>query len=202
MTNAPDDDDLRRMIARADPSASLHPLRSDQLTRLTETTINRKDTIDGSRTRPARTTRRAWALGGGGVGIAAIAAAAFIVPGTWGPATSSTTLNQPAGGGPAAMCAEVTPDALAGYDSAFRAVVTTVEGDMVTLTVSDTFKGDIDKTVMVPQGDGGGVDGEPLVFADGGTYLISTQDGTIVTCGVSGQDTPELDALYRQAFAR
>lgn len=201
MTNTPDGDDLRRFIAHADPSVSLTPLRGDQITRLTENTMahNTSTTTNPS---PTRLSRRAWLLGGSGVGVAAIAAAVFIGSAAVGPATSATMLTQPPSGGPAAMCAELTPDALTSYDTAFRAKVTTIEKNMVTLTVSDTFKGEVSNTVTAPQGDGAVVDGAPLVFNEGGTYLISTRDGMIVTCGASGEESPALDSIYQRAFTQ
>lgn len=190
-------EDTRRLIARADPSASLAPLRGDEVARLLEVTMTNTTTPTNSASR--RSNRRRWVIGGAS-GLAAAAAAAVVIPLAAGPAIGATSLEQPASGGPAAMCAEVTADAIASYDTAFSAQVASIDGGTVTLTVQDRLHGDMKNTVTVPQGDGAGIDGAPLVFVDGGDYLISTRDGMIITCGVSGENTPELSSLYQQAF--
>ncbi len=195
MTDA-DQERTRRLLRAADPASSLPPLRSDQIVRLMEDTVNTQNTP----TR-ARVTRRGLLAGGLGVGVAAVAAAAFAVPALVGTSMAATELTQPVAGGPAAMCAQVTPDAVASIGTAFRADVTGIDDGTVTLSVTERFEGEVGDTVTVAQGTGGGVDGEPIVFVDGETYLISANgDGMIVTCGVSGVADAGLTAVYEAAF--
>jgi hypothetical protein len=190
----PDAHELRRLIRAADPASSLAPLRDDQLARLVE---------DAMTQNPARTTarRRAPLFAGLGALAGGLAAAAVALTLALGPGSAPTRLDQPpAGSGLSAMCAVVTAEAIADSDTAFRAEVTGIDGDVVTLSVLDVLHGDVGDTVTAPQGGGTAIDGEPLQFAEGATYLLATRDGVISTCGLSGEDSPELEALYTEAF--
>ena len=190
----PDAHELRRLIRAADPASSLAPLRDDQLARLAE---------DAMTQNPARTTarRRAPLFAGLGALAGGLAAAAVALTLAFGPGSAPTRLDQPpAGSGLSAMCAVVTAEAIADSDTAFRAEVTGIDGDVVTLSVLDVLHGEVGDTVTAPQGGGTAIDGEPLQFAEGATYLLVTRDGVISTCGLSGEDSPELEALYTEAF--
>ncbi|PTL72566.1 hypothetical protein C1I63_06690 [Rathayibacter caricis DSM 15933] len=190
----PDAHELRRLIRAADPASSLAPLRDDQLARLVE---------DAMTQNPARTTarRRAPLFAGLGALAGGLAAAAVALTLALGPGSAPTRLDQPpAGSGLSAMCAVVTAEAIADSDTAFRAEVTGIDGDVVTLSVLDVLHGEVGDTVTAPQGGGTAIDGEPLQFAEGETYLLATRDGVISTCGLSGEDSPELEALYTEAF--
>lgn len=191
-----DQDDLRRVIRRVDPSASLAPLRRDELTRLTEDTMTRIDPAPVG----ARTPRRGWLLAGGGIVVAA--AAAFLLPMALAPAAPPTRLELAPDGGLNASCAQITPDVIAQADDAFRATVTSIQDGVVTLSVDDRFHGEIGDTVEVAQGEDTVTDGAPLVFEDGATYLLAATDGVIMTCGFSDVDSPELDVIYQEAFPR
>jgi hypothetical protein len=99
------------------------------------------------------------------------------------------------------MCAQVTPEAVAGAGTSFRADVRSIADGTVTLSVSERFAGEVGDTVTVTQGVGAGIDGEPIVFVDGESYLLSaTTDGVIITCGVSGIADEGLTAVYDAAF--
>lgn len=190
----PDAQELRRLIRAADPASSLAPLRDDQLARLAEDAMTQK---------PATTTarRRAPLFAGLGALAGGLAAAAVALTLALGPGSAPTRLDQPpAGSGLSAMCAVVTAEAIADSDTAFRAEATGIDGDVVTLSVLDVLHGEVGDTVTAPQGGGTAIDGEPLQFAEGATYLLATRDGVISTCGLSGEDSPELEALYSEAF--
>lgn len=194
----PDAHELRRLIRAADPASSLAPLRDDQLARLAEDAMTQKPA-----TTPARTTarRRAPLFAGLGALAGGLAAAAVALTLALGPGSAPTRLDQPsAGSGLSAMCAVVTAEAIADSDTAFRAEATGIDGDVVTLSVLDVLHGEVGDTVTAPQGGGTATDGEPLRFDEGSTYLLATRDGVISTCGLSGEDSPELEALYTEAF--
>lgn len=194
--NDADQDRMRRLLRAADPASSLPHLRSDQIVRLTEDTMTAQNT--SSRT---RVNRRGLLLGGLGAGVAAIAAVAFAVPAIVGTSGAATALTQPSSGGPAAMCAQVTPEAVAAAGTSFRADVQSIADGTVTLSVDERFAGEVGDTVTVTQGDGAGIDGEPIVFVDGESYLLSANaDGVIITCGVSGVADEGLTAVYDAAF--
>lgn len=141
---------------------------------------------------------RPWLVAGGGV-LAAGAAAAFLVPALLAP-PSVTVLRLSDADPVTQMCLEITPDVVAGADLAFRAEVTGIEGGTVTLRVTERFAGEVSDLVQVAQGDDTPIDGAPLVFAAGETYLISTDSDVIGSCGESGVASPELEAIYDAAF--
>ena len=39
-----------------------------------------------------------------------------------------------------------------------------------------------------------------ITFEAGSTYLVSAADGEVRSCGLSGEATPELEAIYEAAF--
>jgi hypothetical protein len=191
-----DDNQVIAWMRDADPVSDLTPLPAWQLERLKETAMTPTTTAA-----PARSRRRLVAV----VGISAAAAAAIIggvvLAGPGSPGGGVTALSAPAAGGPAAMCAEVTPEGLASSTLAFRGTVTSTADGLVTFRVDDVFTGDVEQTVTVPQGDSDmPVDGAAPVFEDGVTYLVSTTENTIQSCGLTGEDSPELSSLYDQAF--
>ncbi|WP_285135541.1 hypothetical protein [Microbacterium sp. lyk4-40-TSB-66] len=189
-------DALRRLLRTGDPASSLPPLRSDQIVRLSEDTVNPQN----ARPRP-RVNRRGVLVGALCAGAAAIAAVAFAVPAIIGTSVTATALTQPDAGGPAAMCAQVTPEAVEAAGTSFRAAVRSIADGTVTLAVTERFAGEVSDTVTVTQGQGAGIDGEPIVFVDGESYLLSaSSDGVIITCGVSGVADEGLTAVYDAAF--
>lgn len=194
-----DNERLRRLIQGADPASSLPPLRSDQIIRTTEEIMSRSDTD----TTVMATPRRHRRLLAGSLGLLAVAsAAAIVIPLATG-GNRVTVIEQPQAGGPAAMCSVVTPNSISGAHSAFRGTVTGIADGIVTLTVTDRFVGNLGDTVQTTQGVSAGVDGEPITFENGATYLIAiNSDDTILTCGASGPDSPELSTIYSQAFTK
>lgn len=195
MNDAPQDA-LRRLLRAGDPASSLPHLRSDQIVRLTEDTMNAQNATPRTRIR-----RPGLLLGAIGTGVAAVAAVAIAVPAIFGTPVATTALTQPGAGGPAAMCAQVTPEAVADAGTSFRADVRSIADGTVTLAVTERFAGEVGDMVTVTQGVGAGIDGEPIVFVDGESYLLSaTTDGVIITCGVSGIADEGLTAVYNAAF--
>lgn len=203
MTNRHDDehdDGALAWLRDADPASGLSPLPEWQLERLKETAVSKPSSTVPAR--PSRSRRRTLAV----AGVGALAAAAIVggvlvaAPGGGGDG-AVTALAAPPAGGPAAMCAEPTSEALASSTLAFRGTVTSISDGLVTFRVDDVYVGDVEQTVTVPQGDAEAVvDGAAPVFDDGTTYLVSTTDDVIRSCGLTGVDGPELAELYDQAF--
>lgn len=194
-----DDNQVVAWMRDADPVSDLPPLPKWQLEHLKETAMTTPATTPA----PVKSRRRFIAI----AGISAAAAAAIIGgvviagPNATTGGGAVTALSAPDAGGPAAMCAEVTPEALASSTLAFRGTVTSISDGLVTFRVDDVFTGDLEQTVTIPQGDPDSqVDGAAPVFQDGTTYLVSTTDDVIRTCGLTGEDTAALDTLYSQAF--
>lgn len=158
---------------------------------------------DSHDTDPAPRRRRSpWLIVGVGA-LAVGAAASLLLPFALGVTTggSASALRLPATGGPMDMCAQVTAEALAPAQLAFRAEVASIDDGTVTLRVLDRFAGDVGDTVAVTQAEESVVDGAPIVFERGVDYLIAADGDTILTCGLSATDSPELTSLYREAFA-
>jgi hypothetical protein len=194
MNNQPDD--TRRLIGRVDPAASLAPVSDVRLTRLTEDAMSTETTP-----RPVVRTRpglRTWAIAGAGT-LAAAAAAAVVLPSLLAP-PSVTTLQLSDADPLTTMCIQITPDVVAAADIAFRGEVTSIHDGIVSIHVTERFAGDVGDIVQVAQGEAIPIDGAPLVFVDGETYLVATQGTTIGNCGESGIVSPELEAIYDAAF--
>ena len=118
----------------------------------------------------------------------------------------ATVLALSAGTADPAMMSCIRPDAtvVAQSPTAFRGIVDSIGGDadteQVTLTVDRWYVGgDADVvTIAAPLGLEaltGSID-----FVEGEPYLISAFDGTVSYCGLSGAATPELQAMYDEAF--
>lgn len=193
--NNDNDEHLRKLLRTTDPARHLAPLDAHRAERLRE-----KIMLNPQSTPAAPRRRSAWLLGGAGtVGAAAAAAIALpLVIGTG--AASVTALSAPPAGGPAAACAEVTPDALHTATLAFRGNVTRIDGDTVTLTVTERFTGETADTVEISQGSPDLLDGSLPPFTTGGSYLVAASDGIVLGCGLTGVDTPPLAQVYDQAF--
>lgn len=179
-----------------DPAAAVRPLRADQTIALAERAADA-----GARRAPAPRSTRPVLLAGFAAAAAAIAVigAAVAIPLSNLPAPDAVTLEQ-VPGGIAAKC--MAPDAGMIAESAeamFRADVRDIAGGIVTLEVTETLAGEVASVVEVAQGDGMISDGGPLVFESGATYLLATSDGVILSCGLSGIASPELEALYADA---
>lgn len=99
-----------------------------------------------------------------------------------------------------ASCIALSADILADVPVAFAGTATSVDGEKVTLDVDEWYVGGDAATVELSAPAGlvaliGGID-----FQEGKQYLISAYDGTVSYCGMSGEATPELQALYDEAF--
>ncbi|GMA28054.1 hypothetical protein [Arenivirga flava] len=186
-----EDEQLRERLARIDPAATLQPASETEILRMVQNTIST----------PARTSsRKPLFLGLGALAVGAAAAAVVGIVLT-APGGDVTRLSAPSGGGPAAMCAELTPETMAGADLAVAGTVVSINGDDVTLEVTERFTGESADRIVVAQQDPD-LPSELSAgsFEQGQDYLISSIDGVITTCGQSGPASPELEQLYRAAF--
>jgi hypothetical protein len=97
-------------------------------------------------------------------------------------------------------CLAPDPSIVAQSPVAFRAVVDTVDGEQVTMTVDAWYAGgDADVVELTaPAGMEALIGG--LDFVPGASYLVSASDGVVSYCGLTGPATPELQAMYDAAF--
>jgi hypothetical protein len=194
-----DDHRLREQLRRVDPARDLAPLpptwlghRMEQM--MTDPTATARPTI----AEPAR-GRRVWLAAAAAAVL--VAGAAIVVPLALEGARTTEVLAQPGGGGiSAGSCLPVTPEGLLSQEKAFAAQVIAVDGDTVTLEVTERFAGEVADRVEVTQLDAIDSDFSSVVFEVSESYLVAAGDGTIRGCGLSGADNPELRAIYDAAF--
>ncbi|MFI5842694.1 hypothetical protein ACIA8K_23590 [Catenuloplanes sp. NPDC051500] len=195
-----DDDDLRARLRGADPAAGLSPLPPGTIDRLMEETMSRTEEKTGVP-----------------VLLVAAAAVVLVVVGVAGwllvrPGDSTDTLTA---AGPAAeiititatgvraKCVEPTAATLAERaDFAFAGTVTEVTGDVVSVRVSEVFRGAAAGQVEIAQTSGAS---EQLLgsggFETGREYLVSSSEGAMLICGYSGEAaTPGLREMFETAF--
>ncbi|GAA1927413.1 hypothetical protein [Nocardioides hwasunensis] len=122
-------------------------------------------------------------------------------PGTESPAAGGT-LALVADGTSTAKCAVPSAEVLAGFDTAFQGTVTSIEGGTVTLQVDQWYAGDEATTVTV---EAPSQDMQDLLmavdFEQGKTYLVSATGDRVTLCGFTAEKSPELEAMYTQAFS-
>lgn len=105
-----------------------------------------------------------------------------------------------AGNDSMASCLPLQADILADMSPAFAATTKSVEGETVTLEVDRWYAGGDADTVVLHAESGM----ESLIagfdFEVGQQYLITASQGNVNFCGASGLATPELTALFAEAF--
>lgn len=141
---------------------------------------------------------------------AALAATAVLLAGCGGAAdsgdsattTEPTTLELTVPATATGRCMPPNVDNLKAQDTAFEGVVTAVADGSATLDVTESLKGaDVDTaTVAAPS-----ADLQDLLiavdFQQGETYLVSSLDGEVSVCGLSGPKDDLLTGLYAEAYA-
>ena len=183
------DDELRALMRKADPSAGHPPLDDARIRRVVAAA--ERDGTTGPAPAATRTKKRLFA--GVSIGAAATAAAGALIAGL-----VATPAIQAPGPGPdetPAVCETPSVESLGEFDTAYEATATAVTGDDVTLTVTTVFAGSPGATLTVEQVP----DGTGVLFATGQTYLVASTDGFISPCE-SGPATDGLRQLYTRAF--
>ncbi len=196
------DDELRGRLRAADPAARLTPLSASQVTTLVET----------AGTLPARRPV-AWLVGAAAAVVVLITGIGFALLGSGGDSGDELQAGRGAEGSTAqttvpsvaltvaaqlGKCMMPNAEFLSGVDVAFQGTVSAVDGDLVTLTPTTTYAGAEAQTVTVSASTN---PESPLSFTVGGSYLVAATDGKVVGCGFSGPVTPELQAVYDEAFS-
>jgi len=223
------DDQLRDRIGRLDPlagsdcgDASIEPVSSPAARALLEDIMNTPLSLDrpaspsgGGRDRPW------WAMvGAAAATIAVVAVGVAVLTSGNGDddqqIAAPTTVAAPAPTEPSKlkvlelstgetdpmiqMCIEISPEVIADAQVAFRAVVDTVEADIVTMTIDEWYQGGDAQvvTLSAPAGLEALLGGIP--FVPGEQVLVTAYEGVVNYCGMSGPATPELQSLFDQAF--
>ncbi|GAA5112207.1 hypothetical protein GCM10023339_14930 [Alloalcanivorax gelatiniphagus] len=116
--------------------------------------------------------------------------------------TATGTLALTADGSMAGKCAVPSAETLAGFDTAFEGTVTSIDDGTATLTVAEWYAGDEASTVTVEAPSQALEDLLMAVdFEEGRTYLVSADGDRVTLCGFTAEKSPELEALYAEAFA-
>jgi hypothetical protein len=116
------------------------------------------------------------------------------------PSEAPDPSGNPAAGGGVASCLVYDPANLPAFDIVFDGSVTAVDGDQVTFTVNDGWKGaDGSVTLTVPDTDPALVGPMPA-FEVGGRYLVSAAGSTINACGYTLAYDAATAAAWAAAF--
>ena len=198
-------DELRERLARIDPMHSGVPTEATTSESSQELLEKIMSTPLKEKTESTPAPRRTWTIAVAAVAalVLAVAGGMALTGGDEAPVAAGPPLELTAGGEDImASCIAFSPEALDDVaELAFAGTVTAVDGDTVTLTVDEWYRGgDAGEVVLnAPQGMEALIGGIP--FAVGDAYLISAQGGSVNYCGFSGATTPELQAGFDAAFA-
>jgi hypothetical protein len=99
-----------------------------------------------------------------------------------------------------ASCIVLTADVLDDVPLAFAGTVTAIDGETVTLSVDEWYVGGDAEIVELSAPAGMEALIGSIEFTEGEQYLVSAYDGVVNYCGFSGPATPELQAIYDEAF--
>lgn len=202
------DEELRQRLRRLDPvpeavamEPTTHPSSRARLEKImnTDTQTDTDGTAPGSDTGRPPVPRWATRLLAAAAAVAAVALAGVALAGG-GDEPETMDLALPSSD-VMASCLPVSADLLAPVPVAFEATAAEVDGEAVTLEVERWFAGG-DADLVTLRAAGGMealIDG--FEFEVGERYLVSAVEGTVNFCGFSGPATPELTALYDDAFA-
>jgi hypothetical protein len=193
-----DDERLAQRLRELDPARAVAPLPEHRIEDIMN--IPTREADEGTQQTPTTTGRMRRRLVVAGLATAAAVAivASVIVGQPRAGDTLALSLPDP---GISTACAPLAAEFIADTDVAFEGRVTAIAGDAVTMEVLHQYTGEPASTVTVPQGTDELIELTTERFEVGGTYLISAVDGVVTTCGMSGTSTPELKALYEEAFS-
>ncbi|MBA2954419.1 hypothetical protein GON03_08800 [Nocardioides sp. MAH-18] len=202
------DDELRQRMSAADPASTLPPGDPAGVARLVEDVMSTELTTENRETGTRERSRLTWVVAAAAVLV--IAGAGFFGvraltgddptsdPVATEPASVELAVSDTAGSG---KCMVPTPEALAQAQVAFDGTVTSIEGDTVVLEPTTWYAGGPATSVVLDapseqmQRVASGV-----AFEVGGRYLVSAVGGHVTLCGFSAPYSPELAAVYEQAF--
>lgn len=201
------DDELRARLQRIDPApieVAVEPPTTPSARAHLES-IMRTNTDTEGLVVPlsAPPYRRRWLLAGAAaiVAIAGVGAVALAGDDDGADVASGPPLELSLGAADTmASCLPVDAALLADMPVAFAGTATAVDGEAVTLEVDRWYQGG-DAEVVELRATGG----QAALIAGfdlevGERYLISASEGTVTFCGFSGPATPELTALFDEAF--
>ena len=207
------DDDLRTRLSRLDPAPASEPVDPSTSPRARELLERTVQTPVQVRTedRPRRVWRKPATLTAAAIAVVVLGVGAVIAssggssskPQTTLPPRAKTVLALKAPGAARPglnTCIQFSVDTLKTHPVAFGGTVTAIADTTVTLTVDHWYKGGTADVVTIARTSTnpafeGGVD-----FEVGKHYLVTASDGTVTTCGFTGENTPDLERAFAEAF--
>lgn len=202
------DDELRERLRAIDPAAvtPVEPADGPRAAALLEQIMN-TPIIPDSLVEPSPPSRgrRNW-LWGTLLGLGAVAGVTVGMLVSNGkdssaPPAAVTAEYQLSGGVSMGMCINLNEYVPEPSLEGFRGVVTAIEGDTVTLQVSQWYRGGPADQVILHVSDVSIPALDGIEFVMGGDYLVAVaDDGAVRTCGISGLYSDDLAALYTKWF--
>lgn len=201
------DEALQQRLRRLDPTegTSIEPATGPRAAVLMEQIMNTPTTNNPELAEHPSPARR-WPkfVLAGGAAVAILGGGAFAVGSFGGSSSKAPTTVEFSMGEPVdpmlSMCLPVTDYVPVPGLVGFRGTVTDVADGTVTVDVGEWFAGgDADQVLLSTEGLGSpALDG--IEFVEGGEYLVAVFDGTVLTCGLSGQAEPTLEGIYQGWF--
>jgi hypothetical protein len=202
-------DELHDRLNASDPAASLPPADPERVARLLEDVMSTELTTENRETGTRDRGPLTWLVAAAaaviiaGVGLFAVLnhdEEPSVPPAATEPST--TELSAPDASAYDARCMVPNAEVLAQQSLAFDGTVTALADGVVTLTPSTWYAGGPTDVVAVEAPPAELQDLLQAVdFEVGGRYLVSASDGRVTVCGFSAPYSPELAALYDQAFS-
>ena len=97
-------------------------------------------------------------------------------------------------------CPVLEPAMLSINTVAYKGTVTSIDGSTVELTVDDAYVGTDAETAQLNAPEGMEALTGGVAWEVGGEYLVAAIDGSVQYCAQSGPVSPELQAIYDEAF--
>lgn len=198
-------DELEQRLRAANPVPPTVPVdraRSPRARTLVEHIVT--DTHAALDTEPTPRARRWPLLAVAAAAVVAVVGVAVVVASDDdAPVTDDALSLTIAAEDPMAMCIELTPETLGdpGVELAFKGTVTSVDGDQATLRVDEWFRGgDAEEVTLTAPAEAETALLGAVTLEEGAAFLISAADGAVRSCGQSGPLSPELEALFTEAF--
>ncbi len=191
------DDELRTLLATADPGPRSMPALSHQLL---ERIMTSDPMTENVHTAPAR--GRSWLPAAAAAVLLAGAAGTYALTVGGDDPASVLQLALPGDDGTSMMsCIPVQAQFLADMPVALAGTVTAVTGDEVRLEVTRWYRGGDSDTVVLtnPSADLQALIGA-IDFRIGEDYLVSATGGAVNACGFTGPASAELQQVYDEAF--
>jgi len=210
------DDELRTWLGRLDPQATapVDPITSPRAQHLMEHTMtaDTHQTTDSTSAVSASGTTTAWLrrrrVLAAALGAAAVTVTAGVIWNPTGtsapvPATKATLALSLPDSTTVASCIPFDAAILKDIPVAFAAKATSVGSDTITLEVTHWYAGGTAQVITLSTpGANTSVALDGVTFRAGKDYLVSATDGTVTSCGYSGEASPALEQAYTSAYGR